>query len=668
MPSESTLDVRRSMFGKSRAITAFVLLGIAALAAASLTLSAQQGGGFRDTLTQPMTGTASLAGQVVFDEASPQPVRRAKVTASAVQGGASKWTMTDPSGNFVIRDLPAGRYTLSANKPGLVRATYGAKRFDRPGTPVNVVDGQHVANLVLKMLHGGVITGVVRDETGQAAPGIRVQTQQFRMQNGERTLVAVSGGSGEIADLSDDHGTYRIFGLPPGDYVVTAMPRDSGRGDIQQTTDADLRAAQQAAQPGATMSRPPQLAASSNNPNAVPAPRVVDGPTVGFAPVFFPGTLNPADAQTVTIAPGEERSGIDLQLRLLHTARVEGVVSTPAGIPPQSVSLIMTPGIQGQPQIRSAMLSLNSVSPGPDGKFVFTGVAPGQYTINARASSGAGGRGAGPAGGVSYGFSSDGRGTGPQRGGGPPAMNLWALAEVTVDGQNISGIAMQMQPGMTITGHLAFEGTRAQPAGDLSRAMVMLIPASAGGGVRMMVMGGPGGPNGGPVDSNGKFTLTGITPGRYTVMANFSSPEATWTLKSAMFKGHDALDLPFDVAPNDEIDNAVITFTDQTQTVSGKLADVAGRPAPDFTIVVFPEEKTLWTSARRIRTARPGTDGRYTIADLPSGTYRIAALTDIAPGEANDPAFLDQLVPASIAFALKDGETKTQDLRIAGGG
>jgi hypothetical protein len=55
------------------------------------------------------------------------------------------------------------------------------------------------------------------------------------------------------------------------------------------------------------------------------------------------------------------------------------------------------------------------------------------------------------------------------------------------------------------------------------------------------------------------------------------------------------------------------------------------------------------------------------VTGLPPGEYRIAALVDVAPGEINDPAFLEQIVAASVKVTLAEGERKTQDLRIAGG-
>jgi hypothetical protein len=82
---------------------------------------------------------------------------------------------------------------------------------------------------------------------------------------------------------------------------------------------------------------------------------------------------------------------------------------------------------------------------------------------------------------------------------------------------------------------------------------------------------------------------------------------------------------------------------------------------------VFAADKAYWTgTSRRIRTARPGTDGKFTVTNLPPGDYRIAALTDVAPNEVNDPALLEQLVGASIPITLAEGDRKVQNIQIKG--
>jgi hypothetical protein len=221
---------------------------------------------------------------------------------------------------------------------------------------------------------------------------------------------------------------------------------------------------------------------------------------------------------------------------------------------------------------------------------------------------------------------------------------------------------LYMQPGLSIPGRIVVEPVGVEAPDDLSRARVSLAPGGSGG----LMIGVGGSPT--AVDRSGRFTLADVTPGKYRVNAQLSTPEANWTVKSAMLNGRDSLDFPVDIGPNDRSGEAVVTFTNRTQEVSGTLSDATGRPAPDFTIVVFPADKNYWLSSRRIRTARPDTNGRFTVANLPAGDYRIAALIDIAPGDQSDPAFLEQIVPASVVFSVHEGEKKVQDIRIAGSG
>jgi len=70
----------------------------------------------------------------------------------------------------------------------------------------------------------------------------------------------------------------------------------------------------------------------------------------------------------------------------------------------------------------------------------------------------------------------------------------------------------------------------------------------------------------------------------------------------------------------------------------------------------------------RIASSRPGTDGKFTFRNLPAGDYRLTAVTDVEPGEWFDPAFLGQLMNASIPVSLKEGDKITQDIKVAGGG
>lgn len=161
----------------------------------------------------PLTGRGSLAGVVISDQTPASPIARATISVTLADGQPVATAYTDAGGHFEVSNLPAGRYVLVANKPAFVRAPYGARRYDRPATPITLADGQSLADLKFVMSRGAVITGSVTDG-GQPAPGLVVRVLQLRMVGGVRSLEPVVQGGGPAVAMTDDHGAYRIFGLP----------------------------------------------------------------------------------------------------------------------------------------------------------------------------------------------------------------------------------------------------------------------------------------------------------------------------------------------------------------------------------------------------------------------------------------------------------------------
>jgi hypothetical protein len=677
----------------------------------------------RDTTTQQQTPATGIIAGAVTIEGGGTPVRHARVTLTGAGLRPSRTATTNDQGQFSFPQLPAGRFTLSASKPGYVDISYGAKKPGRPGTPITLADGEKLDKINVHLPKGSVLTGVVVDENGEPSPGTQVRAMRVVMRTGEKTLQ--QSGS----DTTDDRGVYRIYGQQPGDYIVSAVPRNAGLGDLRQTMAAEIESLlQQAQAAGATPGAPGgggqggggRGGGRGGQQGLGPLQNFVNGggggrgqqfldqanalqqqlqqqdqqQTVAYAPVYYPGTISPGSATTLTLAVGEERGNVDFQLQIVPTARVEGTISSPTGSIPQGVQIQITPMGQAN-MLNMPGMNTNMTRVNQDGHFIFSGITPGQYTISARAAirsqnqseeavtqqqqqtqQQAQGRGA-PAGRGGPGF---GRG-------GVVSQVLWASTDITIGGQNMSDVVLNLQPGMTVSGNVTFVSSAIAPPTDLTRVRVTLQAR----GAQTMEMGGipPA-----QVDANGHFSIMGVPPGQYMLQANAPAGGQSaqgaagggggrggggaavagqttggWTLKSAVVGGRDSLDFPLVVQPNNDVSGAVLTFTDRTQELSGTLQDSTGRPTSDYTIIIFPADKNYWMpQSRRIQSSRPSTDGKYSFRGLPQGDYRLIAVTDVETGEWYDPAFLTQLAGAAMPISLTEGEKKVQDLRLAGGG
>jgi hypothetical protein len=595
----------------------------------------------RDT-TKPVVGTATLGGTVVADDASAKPMRRVAVTINNSEVRVSRSTITDASGTFIFRSLPAGRYTVSAQRLGYVGTAYGAKRPGQPGGVVSLADGQKLTDITMRMMRGAVLTGTLRSVSGKPAAAVSVTAIAIQVVNGERRHASSNGNA-----TTDDHGVYRIYGLAPGDYLVYCSNRFGGSSDMHQLTADELKWANQQLQTG----RPGDVPSAAVAAPMVPPPNQATSMS-SYALIYFPGTADPSAASVITLRQAEERAGIDFQMQLIPTARVSGtIVDAEGGHSAQNVLMYLVPRVRSASlPVTTANGSSNIGHPGPDGKFLFPGLPPGQYVITARAAAADGAPGA-PA---------TGRAGRPPA---APAMNLWALAEVTVEGRDVANVEMRLAQGMVVSGRVVFEGT-ATPPEDLTRVQVRMTGAQSDG-VTLGVT-----PK--PAEADGRFTLDGVTPSLYrvsaTVLGGAGQPNP-WVLKSAMLNGKDTQDFPLEVRPNEDVPGLVLTFTDQPTEVSGMLQDSSGKPAPGYFIVVLSTDRQFWQQgSRRVVQTRPASDGKFTVRGLPPGEYFICALTELDPTLLYDPAFLEQVASASYKITLAEGEKKTQDLKLAGGG
>ena len=152
----------------------------------------------------------AITGRVVNEAGHPLP--GVSVVARSVSGSTAQSTSTDIEGHFKLQRLDAGLYRLSANLPGYVSDDQEIDRTD-PGAFYRPGD-----SVTLRLIKGGVITGVVTDPSGEPVAAVTIRA--FRIRDAEGRKLSAAGIS--QLRMTDDRGYYRIYGLPPGSYIVAA--------------------------------------------------------------------------------------------------------------------------------------------------------------------------------------------------------------------------------------------------------------------------------------------------------------------------------------------------------------------------------------------------------------------------------------------------------------
>jgi hypothetical protein len=170
-----------------------------------------------------------------------------------------------------------------------------------------------------------------------------------------------------------------------------------------------------------------------------------------------------------------------------------------------------------------------------------------------------------------------------------------------------------------------------------------------------------------PIRNDGTFAIDNIGPGTFSLRLNMPADLArTWRLRSAVTGGRDLLDAPLEFEPGVNVGSAVLTVTDLHSELAGTLKSDSGGAAPDAFVIVFPADRSLWRAgSRRMMSTRPGSDGRYSFADLPAGDYLLATLADVDGEDWQTPAVLEPVAGGAVTARVVDGRKTSQDLRIA---
>jgi protocatechuate 3,4-dioxygenase beta subunit len=218
---------------------------------------------------------------VVLDSVSHQPIKKAMVSINfnGVTRGdglnqAPQTATTDQSGKFAFNSLPAGHYQIT-----VMHQNYPQTRSGPVRKSVQVQAGDEATSVTVELVPGAAISGHIVDEDGDPLPGCAVEAHSAKD----------FSPTGRVP-MNREDGSYRLHGIPPGKYTITAQCTGS-------------------------VFQPRPLSEGPDPP-----------PSAAYPTQFYPAASELKSAQIVELLPGSEKSGVDFQMRPVPVTRINGTL------------------------------------------------------------------------------------------------------------------------------------------------------------------------------------------------------------------------------------------------------------------------------------------------------------------------------------------------------
>lgn len=278
---------------------------------------------------------AQLTAQTVPERACVEGQVVNQRTGAAIAGAQVKLVSRDGSrtqaaaerkGHFSFSGLEAGQYHVEAERTGFTPLVWNR-------TVLTLAVGEQVKDFTVRLTPQAVISGALLDADGVPIANVYVSALRHTWLGGKRGLISAGGVQ------SNDAGEYRISGLPAGDYLLRAQPREL------------------AIPPGEDKIK-----------------RV-------YVATWSPGVAYVGAAVPLHLTAGDERTGATMTLRASTVVKVRGRVIRPPAKPEMSFALLqlMSPDDAVEVDL-GGMAQAN----GPEGAFTIPDVPPRAYRIQAQ--------------------------------------------------------------------------------------------------------------------------------------------------------------------------------------------------------------------------------------------------------------------------------------------
>lgn len=283
-----------------------------------------------------VTGRVTLDGKpaqgilVNLNKYDPNPQ---KMLEQILQRAPGLRAITDEEGMFRFNDVPVGLYEASPFAPALI--TPPDSNSSERSHVITVSEGKPVEGVNFALSRGGVITGQVTDSEGN--PAIRETISLSGADDNATTALWRSQNLSMM--MTDDRGIYRVYGLPPGRYIVSVGGTSSNLADL-----------------GSKQSRIPRT--------------------------YHPGSGDRAKAKVVEVTAGGEAGGIDIKIPAgAKGLQASGHIIDEAGKPVPNVMVTYSPADQAGGTVP---FSGGYTASSAKGEFQFDNIQPGKYKVTAQ--------------------------------------------------------------------------------------------------------------------------------------------------------------------------------------------------------------------------------------------------------------------------------------------
>jgi hypothetical protein len=506
-----------------------------------------------------------------------EPIRKASITLSLMdQGRQGISAVTDNEGLFAFENVEPGRYRLQGEKAGFVRSQYGTRSLMAMGGTIEVAAGGEVKDLVFKITPAAVITGRVVDEDGEPIERVQVTSMRRGFRSGGMNWMPM--GSSQ----TNDRGEFRISGLAPDKYVISAQVSPYG-------------------------------------PTGPAGPTQQGKEEYSYPRTYFPGVESTDQAQAIAVQPGQEFSGVQIQMKKTRVFRIKGkYTGSFLDATPGRTSVQIRDKTNPDPMM-AMMFGANPVNP-KDGSFEVLNVRPGAYKLQVMQFE-----------------------TGRPR--------LSGSIDVVVGKENVEGVVIGPQALATLTGRISIETDpqqKDQPVISPKAIQVQLMPAD------------PGTPFFGQgqatVNDDGTFKMEGISPDTYRI--NVYGGMGRTFVKSLTSGGRDIRDTPIDLSGGAQVEVVIST---RVARIDGSVEKASPNALPGQ--VVFERVGATPSAFGSGPLASVSQAGTFSMTSITPGEYRVYAFEEVDFNQVRDPEFLKKFAGSATTLKLGESESKTLTLK-----